>query len=236
MREPMKPFKGTDFFVQTYSNCFIQRIEAHSMSGLCFLYFADGTVRFFETAFDFFNTQYGIPVSEKHHCIFIGTWRKGLCCYDAYTGERRWRSPMGRNRNMYIPPHSDYVITTRAGKGRFRLDISTGLAHDSLRSDNTEDSYGITDSVAFVDRLGRDYCLVDLEQFRIIKHYPCKVVELPGNDNFILMDAWIEHDDTLSEDKLFIEYWHRNPGEENSELRHRQIDSFPSLEALRNGD
>ena len=236
MREPMKRLKCTHYFVQTYSNCFIQRIEAHSMSGLCFLYFTDGTVRFFDTTFEFFNTQYGIPVSEKYHCIFIGTWERGLYCYDAYTGERRWRSPMGRNRNMYVPPHSDYIITTRAGKGLFQLDVATGLVHDSLRSVNTEDSYRITDSVAFVNRLGRDCCLVDLERFQILKCYPFSKLQSANSMSFIITDAWIEHDPTTNAYDLWIEYLEKLRTDADSPTlpRYRRpIDSFPSLEALR---
>ena len=236
MREPIKRLKQTCYFVQTYDNCFIERIEASSHSGLCFLYFKDGTVRFFDTVFTIFNSQYGIAVSEKYHCIFIGTWERGLYCYDAYTGERRWRSPMGSNRNMYVPPHSDYVITTRAGKGLFRLDIATGLVHDSLRSTNMNRALDITDSVAFVDRLGRDCCLVDLERFQILKRYPFSKLQSANSISFIITDAWIEHNQATNAYDLWIEYLEKLRTDADSPTlpRYRRpIDSFPSLEALR---
>ena len=235
MRRPMKDLNYTGYYVQTYENCFIERIEA-GFSGLCFVYFKDGSVSFFETACSVYNRQYGIPVSEKHRCIFIGTWERGLYCYDAYTGERRWRSPMGRNRNMYVPPHSDYIITTRAGKGLFQLDVATGLVHDSLRSVNTEDSYRITDSVAFVDRLGRDCCLVDLERFQILKRYPFSKLQSANSISFIITDAWIEHNPATNAYDLWIEYLEKLRTDADSPTlpRYRRpIDSFPSLEALR---
>ena len=226
----------TTNYYQLISGCSIYRIDSNTISGVCTVHFSDGTQSTFQTVYSVFNTQYGIAVSEKFHCILIGTWERGLYCYDAYTGERRWRSPMGSNRSMYVPPHSDYVITTRAGKGLFRLDIATGLVHDSLRSTTTENSYRITDSVALVERLGRDYCLVDLEQFQIIKRYAPSKIQSPDAIAFIITDAWLEHNPTTNAYDLWIEYLEqlRTDADSPTLPRYRRpIDSFPSLEALR---
>lgn len=201
----------TKEYRQYYTNRLLNCIESHTDTGICVLYFCDGTQVSFQTVYDFYNTQYGIAVSERYNCIFLSDWDRGIYCYDTRTGTLRWMFRGSRYRRIFVQP--DYIVAMRAGKELSKIDIQTGKLMDSARSTTLEHTFALTDRILLVDRLGRDYCLFDMQKYKVVRRYKEKQINVFQCLSYTLRDAW------LDKDILYIDGFERkNDERENQEF------------------
>ena len=100
--------------------------DPDSICGTIRLFFRDGSLASWELRHSLaYLLQFGISVSADGDCVFIQTWDQGLFCYDARTGEQRWRTKSKRGvTNLFVCGPT--LLCQQHGRALLMLDSKTG--------------------------------------------------------------------------------------------------------------
>jgi hypothetical protein len=156
-------------FIHYYEDEVFSHIEWERTTGNLKLNFSNGSQTVVASKCSIYNSQYGIPISKEHMKLFVSSWEQGLFCYDAITGDLVWQLKMPRITKVFI--FSDYVITQKYGESILKVDIRTGEVINQLRGKSIECFFNVTGNLLFVGRINRAFCLLDADQFRVVKKY-----------------------------------------------------------------
>jgi hypothetical protein len=142
----------------------IERIEIES-SGKINIFSAYGElISSFPTVYErVFNSQYGAPISPDGKYLLIGTWYKGLYCYDIRTGELLWKKGPGKVRK--IIPIENYVIVEMCNRGIIKRDIGTGEIVTELKMSGIECLFQISNNEIFAGPKRNVYYVYQIPDF-----------------------------------------------------------------------
>lgn len=160
-------------FVQKIEKAGLERIECN-YKGTCTVYFYDKSPLELNVGCSFYNSQYGIPVSNDGKKLFVGSWETGLCAYDILSGALLWRFKPGKIRNIFV--YTDYLVVLSAYTSVVKIDIETGKMLAEVRSSTLERIFDIGAPYIFADRLSGKYGVIDVEKMTVVKKYASKTV------------------------------------------------------------
>lgn len=169
----MKIENTTMGFVQRIEKAGLEKIKCN-YKGTCTVYFYDRSPLELNIGCSFYNSQYGIPVSDDGKKLFVGSWETGLCAYDIPSGALLWKFKPGKIRNIFV--YADYLIVLRAYTSVVKIDIETGEMLAEVRSSTLERVFDLGAPYIFADRLSGKYGVIDVEKMTVVKKYASKIV------------------------------------------------------------
>ena len=185
----MKIENTTSGFVETIEKAGIERIECN-YNGICTVHFYDRQPRALSVGCSFFNSQYGIPVSQDGTRLFVGSWEAGLCAYDIFSGTLIWRHKPGKIRNILVYP--SFLIVSRAYTSIVKIDIQTGKVLAEIRSGTLEHIFDLGAPYIFADTISGKHCIIDTEKMIVVKKYASKVVNPSDCLSLIVRNAVLQ--------------------------------------------
>lgn len=160
-------------FVEIIEKAGLERIECN-YDGVCTVYFYERPPKELNIGCSFYNSQYGIPVSEDGKRLFVGSWETGLCAYDILSGVLLWRFKPGKIRHIFV--YSDFLIVSRAYTSVVKIDIETGKMLAEVRSGTLERIFNLGAPYIFVDGLSGKHGVIDVEKMTVVRKYASKIV------------------------------------------------------------
>ena len=144
--------------------------------------------------------QYGIPVSQLHHCFFLPSWDAGrLYCYDMDTGKLLWTRRMKHNRQVLT--YRDYILCEQEGIGVTKLSYDGQSELGKFTMTCYEYFFQLNDTFFLIGPKRNKYYVVDSVDFSILKEIPKQAihpegtlpVEAHGTADCITMYRWENH-------------------------------------------
>ncbi len=211
-------------FWQSFSNELVDRIWCDYRSEECTVYYLNGEQYSFRCGCDFYNSQYGTPVSNDGERLFIGHWEynKGLCCYSIKDNKLIWRFKGSKNRNVFV--YDGFLIVIKAETSILKVDEKTGKISNEKRSGTIHKAFLIQDKYILVNNLKGRLTLWDTGRMQSVKQYDDHIVNPNNCLSFIINDV------ALSEGVLTIGGFESNPNgiyvaARNMDIYNRVIDT-----------
>lgn len=135
---------------------------------------------------DIYHLQYGIPVSDRHGCFFIGSWSaKGLWCCDLQSGKIRWNYRLKHATSVFL--YEEYLVCAFQEIGLRKLSYEGGeLAKYPMAS--LEDFCSLDGPYVFTGPCRGGWCILNAETMEM--HRKIRANELcPTDENLIILDV-----------------------------------------------
>jgi len=167
-------------FVQYFKNEVIDKIT-YSYDGNCVVHYHNEPHKELRIGCDFYNSQYGIPISADGKKLFIGSWdkgfggfKRGIQAYDIETGSVIWNFPKGRIRQVFI--YDDYAVALKSCEAIFKFDIDSGEVIGQVKAATVDAIFDTGTKYVFTEGLK----LIDTQKMVIEKKYNSKIVDPLG--------------------------------------------------------
>ena len=142
------------------------RIEAKfDDSGLCRIISSGRLITSFPTVYEpAFNGQYPPPASPDGKVLYVGTWTRGLHCYEVSSGKLLWRKGPGKVRHIF--PVNGAVVTEMADRGLYRRDQTTGELTGQMKMAGISFAQSIGPDRIFAGPFRRKYLVVEIPELK----------------------------------------------------------------------
>ena len=189
----------------TFPNAAGEIMQADKMKffGTCTIHFHNKPPKEWSSSFinfDWYNSQYGTPISADGSKLFIGSWEKaldgvkrGLRAYDIESDSLLWRLNEGKIRNIFV--YSDYLIATQADASVLKVDINSGEVLGQVRSRAIEHAFDLGSPYILVDSIGSKLGVVDVEKMEVVKKYDIyksKILNPSSCRSLVIQDAQLQ--------------------------------------------
>ena len=135
---------------------------------------------------DIYHLQYGIPVSGRHGCFFIGSWSaKGLWCCDLQSGKIRWNYRLKHACSVFL--YEEYLVCAFQEIGLRKLSYAgEELAKYPMAS--LEDFCSLDGAYVFAGPCRGGWCILDTETMEMHRKIKAKELCQEGR-NLIILDT-----------------------------------------------
>lgn len=159
-----------------------------------------------------YNYQYDIPITKDGKLMFIGSWEKGLYCYDIITGKSIWNQKSNKIRNIILADNE--LIVEVCDKGIYKRDIEKGNILSEIKMKNIQFLYPISPYEIFTGYIKNNYFIYEIPNLIMKYQIPEKLLNPSKAYSFNILDA------TMKDDKLSISGWeqYRNKDTKNNEV------------------
>lgn len=172
----------------TENNSDIERIT-YKTDGCCSIYSKDGVIisEFQTTCSPAYNHQYGTPISEDGKYLFVGTWEKGLFCYNIYNGNLVWKKTPGKVRKIFV--QKEFILIEMSGRGIFKRDVITGDLLGEIKMPNIDFIYQISKTEIFTGLIRNKYYIYEIADLYEKGMIPLSMLNINECLSFIILDA-----------------------------------------------
>lgn len=134
-----------------------------------------------------FNSQYPPPLSPDGAVLYVGSWERGLFCYDVARGSLKWRQGPGRVRGIF--PFAGGVVVEMCGRGLYRRLQDTGELVDTAKMSGVEVVRRLSGEMLFAGPLRNRYLVLELSTLRRIGSVTDRDVNPLRRLSFVVRDA-----------------------------------------------
>ena len=143
----------------------------------------------FDTVFvPAFNSQYSTPLSPDGERLYVGTWRRGLFCYDTRSGEILWRQGPGKVRQVDVVGAD--VIIEMADRGVYRRNARTGELLGQVKMGSIDAFFRIDSRRVFVGPKRGQYFVLSIPDLCATHVIPAEVLNPDRCLSFTLLEAY----------------------------------------------
>ena len=140
-------------------------------SGVCRISSNRRLVASFPTVYEpAFNGQYPPPVSLDGKVVYVGTWARGLHCYEIPSGKLLWRKGPGKVRRIF--PVKRAVVTEMADRGLYRRDQTTGELTGQVKMAGISFARALGSDRIFAGPFRRKYLIVEVPELKPVAQVP----------------------------------------------------------------
>lgn len=143
----------------------------------------------FQTVYEpAFNRQYPPPFSPDNRVLYVGSWERGLYCYDVAGGSVGWRQGPGRVRRIF--PFPEGVTVEMAGRGIYRRAQESGAITGVIKMSGIEIARDLGKGRLFIGPYRRHYLIVHLESLERLGSVAASVLNPDGCLSFVIREVF----------------------------------------------
>ncbi|WP_347490982.1 hypothetical protein ABDB91_07435 [Desulfoscipio sp. XC116] len=106
------------------------------------------------------HTIYGTPISPDGKYLFIGTWDKGLFCYDIDNRNLKWKKTPAKVRQVIAK--DEFLVIEMCDRGIYKRHIETGELLSEIKMSNIRFMYRISDNEIFTGTKRDKYFIYEI--------------------------------------------------------------------------
>ncbi len=139
-----------------------------------------------------YNQQYGTPISNDEKLLFIGSWERGIFCYEILTGKLSWKKGPGKVRRIIVS--EDKLIIEMCDRGIYQRDAKSGELLKEFKIPYCDNMYVLSDKEILVGPKRNQYIILSTTDLSIIKQFHWSMLNVNESLLFSINTAKIEND------------------------------------------
>ena len=176
-------------FITTIENEIVEKVVC-KYDGICTVCFYDKPPKELNIGCSFYNSQFGIPVSDDGRILFVSSWEYGLFAYDIMSGSVLWQLKDKKITSIVV--HPTYVVTRKDTSSIIKLKIENGEMLAEIRSGTIVQQFDLGGSYILVNSIRGKLSIIDTDKMLVVKKYASKIVNPSNCLSFLIQDAVLQ--------------------------------------------